>query len=356
MAKGLSALVGFARVSLDAHWPAPTTVNPVADTPGAEGEYAAACPTAAGPDDYRLDGARLRALTRIDARWSMGHIAWEWICILACAWLCERYFSWPIWLLACVCIGSRLHALGIMAHDGTHGLLFRNRRLNDLVVELLLAWPVFLSLPAYRQMHKQHHRLLNTAEDPDWARNRPDRLATSRGWLEFLRIMGGINGEQRQLLRFVGANSPAEKPMVPRLLIFAVVVGAAVATGSLALVGKYWLAPFFSWFLLSMRLKGTAEHFAVENTEACNAARTLRPGIFARLLIAPKNVHFHIEHHLYPSVPFYRLPALHAALMEMPGFRERAHLTSSYPQYLLECLRTAKAGDHKGGPRLRPVP
>jgi fatty acid desaturase len=95
--------------------------------------------------------------------------------------------------------------------------------------------------------------------------------------------------------------------------------------------------PAVSWFLVIMRLKGKAEHFAVEDTEAANATRTVKAGIFSRLFIAPKNVHFHIEHHLYPSVPFHQLPALHEALMEHTAFRERAHLTSSYVKYLVEC-------------------
>lgn len=311
-------------------------------------------PEGLGPAGYLLDTERVRALSRIDGRWSVAHIALEWSAIVACAWLCELYFSPLAWLAACVFIGSRLHALGIIAHDGAHYLLARRRPINDLLVELLLAWPVFLSLPAYRRMHRGHHRSLNTPDDPDWARNRPDRLATRRGMLDFVRVMGGLHAEQRQMLRMVvatdaeGAETEAHtstpKPLVPRLLIYAVVLGVAAATGGWKFLALYWLLPFGTWFMLSMRLKGTAEHFAVEDTEACTAARTLRPGLLGRLLIAPKNVHFHIEHHLYPSVPFYRLPALHAALMELPEYRARAHLTRSYLAFLVECFRFRDRG------------
>jgi len=301
----------------------------------------------AGPeanvDAYRLDIERLRALSRVDTWRAVAHIALEWSAIIGCVWLCERYFSPLAWLAACVFIGSRLHALGIMAHDGAHYLLAKNRRLNNLLVELFLAWPVFLSFSAYRPMHRGHHRFLNTPEDPDWARNRPDRLATRRGLLDFVRVMGGLHAEQRQMLRMVGADGGQDKPLVPRVLLYAIVFGVAAATGGLKLLALYWLVPFGTWFMLSMRLKGTAEHFAVEDTEVCNAARTLRLDPLSRLLIAPKNVHFHIEHHLYPSVPFYRLPALHKALMELPDYRERAHLTRSYLGFLVECFRFRKA-------------
>ena len=49
-----------------------------------------------------------------------------------------------------------------------------------------------------------------------------------------------------------------------------------------------------------------------------------------RIFLAPKNVNYHIEHHFFPSVPFYRLPELHAILMSKPGYREGAHVTHTY--------------------------
>lgn len=294
-------------------------------------------------EEYRVPAVQLRALTRIDRGQTLMHIGGEWLLIVGSAALCERYFSPALFVATCVLIGSRLHALGILAHDGTHGLLWPKRRINDLLVECLLAWPVFLSLPAYRAMHVKHHRHLNTLDDPDFARNRPDRLRTRRGLWDFVRIMGGLYGEQRHMLRFVTDTPPrdtaaANRPLVPRPLIYVVVVGTAALCGGLPLLLKYWLVPFGTWFLWSMRLKGTAEHFAVEDEEGCNAARTLRPGLLTRLLIAPKNVHYHIEHHLYPSVPFHRLPQLHVALMTHERFQQRAHVTSSYSRFLLECF------------------
>jgi fatty acid desaturase len=31
---------------------------------------------------------------------------------------------------------------------------------------------------------------------------------------------------------------------------------------------------------------------------------------------APKQVNYHLEHHLYPSIPFYYLPRVHAVLRQ----------------------------------------
>jgi fatty acid desaturase len=49
------------------------------------------------------------------------------------------------------------------------------------------------------------------------------------------------------------------------------------------------------------------------------AARTHPSGTsaawpIARALLFPHHVNFHVEHHLYPAVPHYHLPHLHALL------------------------------------------
>ncbi len=46
------------------------------------------------------------------------------------------------------------------------------------------------------------------------------------------------------------------------------------------------------------------------------AARTNLVPWYIRWWLFPHQMHYHIEHHLYPSVPHYRLPACHAALRE----------------------------------------
>jgi fatty acid desaturase len=66
-----------------------------------------------------------------------------------------------------------------------------------------------------------------------------------------------------------------------------------------------------------LRLRAICEHGAVTDfSSPLTAARTNLAGPLARLLLFPHHVNFHVEHHLYPAVPHYRLPALHRALTE----------------------------------------
>jgi fatty acid desaturase len=42
--------------------------------------------------------------------------------------------------------------------------------------------------------------------------------------------------------------------------------------------------------------------------------RTTRATLVARATVAPLHVNYHLEHHLLPTVPWFRLPALHRAV------------------------------------------
>ena len=46
--------------------------------------------------------------------------------------------------------------------------------------------------------------------------------------------------------------------------------------------------------------------------------------------VAALNINYHIEHHMFPSVPGRNLGRLHNLLMQDREFRERAHVTHSY--------------------------
>lgn len=308
-------------------------------------ETATYIPDAPDGTTVGLPAAVVRRLSRLEPWLGVAHILLEWTAIVAAVWVAETFWHPLLYAAAVVWIGARQHALAIMAHDGVHGLIVPRRRVNDLLAELLLAWPVLVPFRSYRHVHRLHHRHLGTARDPDFARNRPDRLGRRGGALEFARIMLGLNAEQRGLLAFFAWGDVAVETERLRTRpwlrggYYALVLAVAAAAGGSSLLARYWFVPLFTWFLFCMRLKGTAEHFAVEGREPLNLSRSIRPGLLTRLLVAPKQVYCHIEHHLYPSVPHYRLRELQAELMKYPGYAERAHVTGGYVAFLRECAR-----------------
>ena len=59
--------------------------------------------------------------------------------------------------------------LNILAHEAAHRLLFTNRRANDWVGRLLLAYPTYQAMLAYRRVHFAHHRDELGPDEPDIA-------------------------------------------------------------------------------------------------------------------------------------------------------------------------------------------
>ena len=91
-----------------------------------------------------------------------------------------------------------------------------------------------------------------------------------------------------------------------------------------------------------MYIRLVGEHGALKvKGDIFDATRHVEPTWLERWLIAPNNVNYHLDHHLYASIPFYNLPKLHNALLENEVYRSRAKVTQGYFRGLLfdECLR-----------------
>jgi fatty acid desaturase len=76
-----------------------------------------------------------------------------------------------------------------------------------------------------------------------------------------------------------------------------------------------WFLPAITILQAILRLRAIMEHGAVDDTTTpFKAARTNFVPLPLYWLLFPHDVHYHIEHHLYPSVPHYRLAECHRRL------------------------------------------
>lgn len=88
--------------------------------------------------------------------------------------------------------------------------------------------------------------------------------------------------------------------------------------------------------MLSLPRPAIAEHFGIPE-QALQSTRATYASFIERLFLSPHNVGYHLDHHLFPSVPAHRLPELHEDLLEIAEFRQSAHRSSSYFHVLKEC-------------------
>jgi fatty acid desaturase len=62
-----------------------------------------------------------------------------------------------------------------------------------------------------------------------------------------------------------------------------------------------------------------------------DTTRTTVGGWVGGFLFAPYNMSYHIEHHLFPTVPVFRLRALHHHLMQIPQYAAKARVSYGFP-------------------------
>ena len=87
-----------------------------------------------------------------------------------------------------------------------------------------------------------------------------------------------------------------------------------------------WVLPLVTVVQAILRLRAIAEHGATTDfSSPLTAARTNLGPSWLRWLLFPHNVNYHVEHHLYASVPQYNLPRLHAE-MKRQGMLENAEV------------------------------
>jgi fatty acid desaturase len=289
----------------------------------------------------------VRQLSVVDAPRSVLAIAMQWLVIAFAIAAAIASHRWYIYVAAVFIIGTRQHALGVLTHEAAHYRLFRHRALNDVVSDFLLAFPSGISTNVYRRHHFEHHKYVNTDKDPNiqLVRDDEDWLWPKFPWecakifardligMNFLYIASQIWSWSPLPALFGTADQRWRLGPWEHLRLFVFAAGLAAA---LTLAGGWkfffllWIVPACTSLTFINRVRNLAEHYGVENEHELNASRHVSPSWWERLVFAPCNINYHLEHHLFPSVPFHNLPRLHARLMQDEVFRANAHLTQSY--------------------------
>lgn len=308
-----------------------------------------------------IDKALMKELVQVDAWQSSWHIALEWAAIIVTAALAWTYWHPVLYLLAVAFIGARQHALLIMMHDGAHYRLYRNRDINDWVGQIFLAWPFFfVDMLIYRNRHFAHHRYTNRKGDPDWERKQnlewvypQTTAAVVKNLVIYLTGVGFFKTMAALRVKMEDEEKPQSNQKTSRMKIGKYIFLLALLASFFIFSSSwwyafllFWLVPFFTWAQLCLIIRSISEHFAItKNRQGIFAlTRTVTPPLLERMFIASKSVYYHLEHHLFPGVPFYNLARLHKALMANPDYNKGIHRNNSYWEVMFsDC--TGKSGE-----------
>lgn len=271
-------------------------------------------------------------------------IAFDYLIVVVCM---SSYVYFPnpgVWFVCWLIIGARQHGLGILMHDVGHFNFLRDKQKNDFWGNILVTFPLmFISTEAYRKKHRAHHNFVGTQKDPDLVAKQDMKswhfpktpwqllllaLQMLSGWGFFLLMRHQIRAK-KNLTK--GEEEPKDHRVLKQKIVYWIVLACLItAVGGWKIFLLLWLVPILSSLIFFERVRSVAEHFAVENEHDFNYTRSVDCNAINKFLFGPHNIHYHIEHHIYPMVPFYNLPKLSTLLRAQPEFTQNCHISQNY--------------------------
>ncbi len=248
-------------------------------------------------------------------------------------------------LLALILLGGRQLGLGVLMHECGHGTLFKSRSVNTVVGAWLCAAPIMYRLDEYISNHLNHHAKAGSEHDPDLYRYQHYPVSQKSLRRKLLRDLSGQTAlnflitslKRNQVIKpdsikgsridFGQLWHRLHAPILSNVVLFAVLTLFGV--GYLYLL---WVAAYFSFYMFFSRIRNLAEHACVPDLfdpDPMRHTRTTLASWWERLTFAPNSVNYHLEHHLLPSIPKYRLASFHQAL-KAKGLLDQADIESGY--------------------------
>ena len=297
------------------------------------------------PRDYGLTGAsaqRALELGLADAQWyrppiepqrlqaltvrSNGRAACDvvlWLALLAASGICAFLSLGTWWAVPAFFVYGTLYGSSADPrwHECGHGTAFRSRWAND-VVYYLASFMLLREPTMWRWSHVRHHSdTIIVGRDPEVLFTRPFRLRHVIPNL--VNIVNGPKMLLRMARHAAGSIDDDARDFVPAdelrrvvwearafLAILAGVVAWSVAIGSVVPLVFVGLPSFYGawmlWFFATTQHAGLREDVLDHRLNT----RTVYMNPVLRFLYL--NMNYHLEHHLFPTVPYHALPALHA--------------------------------------------
>ena len=286
----------------------------------------------AGGAPFRIDDwyrcpvprKRLKALMRRSDRPALRDYG-LWLALLAGSGALAT-LSWGSWLaVPALLVYGVLYASAAESrfHECLHRTPFRTRWLNELCLHVTGFMALKNSL-LWRWSHTRHHsETVVVGRDPEIAYPRPPDL-----WgmaLNLLHLRAGPTELKKTLRHAVGVMTDGERSFVPEgerptvVRVARIHLAILALTGLAAILSQSWLPVLFvglptfygSWLhhaMSAMQHAGLAEDVP---DHRLNSRTVILNPVLAFIY---SNMNYHLEHHMFPMVPSYALPALHEAI------------------------------------------
>jgi fatty acid desaturase len=266
------------------------------------------------------------------------------------------FLSWGSWwsVPAFLLYGTLYTSSDAHWHECAHGTAFRSRWLNEGFYQLL-SFMCLREAYLWRWSHTRHHtHTMIVGRDPEITVPRPANLQAIV--FDFLYLHSGLVEMRKIVLHAAGVVTEGARDFVPEsdwrkmmwtsrayVALVLATVGWAAAAGSVLPLMFIFLPRFYgAWFHQLCVLTQHAGLAEMVRDHRLNT-RTVYMNRACRFLYV--NMNYHLEHHMFPLVPFHALPRLHAAIREQtpPAY---AGFIAVYRELLPALIRQSRDPDH----------
>ncbi len=248
-----------------------------------------------------------------------------------CTWALIRFSHPAVWLPLALVQGFTVFNFTVLLHEVVHHAVFAGRRpAAERLLGLLYAVPSGISATQFTRWHLDHHAELGSSEH-DPKRHHLSPKINAR-WYKLLYATPALFPIYFRAARREASTYPADMQRriagERRLAIAAhlSVLAAIWWLAGFAAAARAYLVPVFFVFPVAFALNRLGQHYDIDPADPAKWGTLMRGHWFWDAAFLNSN--YHLEHHYFPGVPFYRLPALQRALT--PFFERRGFRWQSY--------------------------
>lgn len=261
-----------------------------------------------------IDIGFFKQITKVSVFKSLSAIILEWILIISCFLIYIKIKNSLLLFILIPFMATRMYALYSLLHEGVHYLIYPNKKVNDFITKGLLSYPLFVDLVSFRKNHLSHHKFLKTEDDPESLLLNYEEFNFPLQKQILLKILLldliGFNFIRYKFIKFKRNRNISIYTSIGPLLFHIVLIGILYYNNLLFYYFLLWIIPYTTFFQVLNRMRLYTEHSNFYDNKL-NQYRSLKLNSFQKFFLAPYNLGYHAEHHLFPKVPFYYLPVLH---------------------------------------------
>lgn len=240
-------------------------------------------------------------------------------------WVSLTQDAWYFWIPAAIAVGFTAFNFTVLLHEVVHKAVFEKTRPRaERLLGLAYAFPSGISCSQFTRWHLDHHDNLGSpTDDPKRFHLSPKRNAR---WFKLLYMTPALfpiyfraaKGETATYAPELQATIRKER-LITTLGHLAILAACIVGLGWWTAF-KVYMVPYFLVFPVAFVLNRLGQHYNVDPDDPAKWSTLVKDSPFWNFAFLWSN--FHLEHHYFPNVPFYRLTRAHRALRDFYARRE----------------------------------